>query len=341
MARSKRRSDESFEDYLHHSRVSREAKKWARVHVEGFNAARSDLISVGSLIREGDAAEQIEGERIFRILNGYDSIPLALLRSIRDYGSVLRLSSIAERIRWKPGHPEVHFRSALSETRSVLKCRRLIVTVSLGVLQSAGIRFEPEPAKALNAARALKLGHVYRVTFRFRDAFWKEKKEFENAGFFVSQDKQFFTWWTAEPISAPLLTAWMAGSAADEFSPRDSAEVARNALESLHRILGRKIPQPQSFYFHDWKSDLLFRGAYSYVPKGARGAREALAKPVSKTLYFTGEAASGVFCPILDSVIPDAMLCARIAAFAAAPTTASSSGSIAILMIVSTTSSGS
>jgi hypothetical protein len=50
--------------------------------VEGFNAARSDDVSAEFLKREADAAEKIDGDRTFRILEGYDAISLALLRAI-------------------------------------------------------------------------------------------------------------------------------------------------------------------------------------------------------------------------------------------------------------------
>jgi len=132
---------------------------------------------------------------------------------------------------------------------------------------------------------------VYRVTFRFRDPFWEDRRELQRAGFFFSHDPHFFTWWTSHPMQAPLLTGWMAGSAADRFAAPASETVVAEALASLARILGRKIPRPEAVYFHNWQADSFFRGAYSYVPVNATRARETLAKPVSGTLFFAGEAA--------------------------------------------------
>jgi monoamine oxidase len=296
MGKGRGRRDRTFEDFLKRSRHSADAKTWARRYVEGFNAARSDLISVGSLAAESEAADKIDGDRAFRILDGYDSIPVALLRQVPDHESVIRLSSVVEKVRWKRGRVEVDYRSALTDAKETLRCRRLVISVPLGVLQaplgSAGaIEFQPEPAPVLRAARLLKFGQAYHVTLRFREAFWEEDEQLRSAGFLVSQEKRFFTWWTVHPVLAPILTAWMAGSAAEEFVGADPKTVSAEALASLGRILNRKIPQPQSSYFHDWKADPYFRGAYSYVPAGALGAREALAKPQSGTLFFAGEAA--------------------------------------------------
>jgi len=47
---------------------------------------------------------------------------------------------------------------------------------------------------------------------------------------------------------------------------------------------------PEAVYFHDWRAEPFFRGAYSYVPAKALPARKSLAKPVDDTLFFAGEA---------------------------------------------------
>jgi monoamine oxidase len=266
------------------------------VHVEGFEAARSNEISVGSLIEESRAAERIDGERIFRIVQGYDSVPLAILREIPDYRSVVILNSVVRKVRWQPGRAEANFRSTLDGGEGSMTCRQLVITVPLALLQAsiAGsdtIAFDPQPERALRAASCLKFGHVYRVTLRFREAFWQYDERLSGAGFIISQDPRFFTWWTTHPMVTPLLTGWMAGSAAERFHAGEPTAVRDEALQSLGRVLQRNIPEPEAFYFHDWQQDPFFRGAYSYEPKGARGARQALAEPESGTLFFAGEAA--------------------------------------------------
>jgi monoamine oxidase len=41
---------------------------------------------------------------------------------------------------------------------------------------------------------------------------------------------------------------------------------------------------------HDWDSDPLSRGAYSYALAGGATATQRLARPVDDTLFFAGEA---------------------------------------------------
>jgi monoamine oxidase len=295
LSRSARKNDESLDDYLRRSHQSIDVKRWTRIQVEGFNAARSDDVSAEFLKRESDAAEKIDGDRAFRILEGYDAIPLALLRSIPDRENSIQLNAVAKRIKWRRGQAEIEFQSLLERRTRTLSCRRVVITVPLGVLQAtasarAAIRFDPEPRRILAAARSLRFGQVFRLTFRFPRAFWEDEERLQRAGFLVSQEKQFFTWWTTHPVLSPLLTAWTAGSAAEELELQGPSEIAALALASLRRILKRKIPAPDAFYFHDWRADPFSRGAYSYVPIGAIPARKALGTPEADTLYFAGEA---------------------------------------------------
>lgn len=282
---------ESFDDYLRRSRRPGDVREWARAQVEGFNAARSDLISTAALRQEARAATQIEGDRSFRILNGYDALPEAILRSIPEHEKVVQLNCVVERVDWLRGYVEVRYRSVLDGELVTVKCPRLIVTVPLGVLQAGAITFHPEPTAVLNAAASLQFGHVYRVTFRFAEPFWHEHEELRRAGFLLSKDPGFRAWWTTQPVISPMLTGWSAGAAADLFRGMSHQQVIATALQSLQRILGRKIPRPQAAWFHNWEQDPFFRGAYSYVPVHGETAHKALATPLDDTLYFAGEAA--------------------------------------------------
>ena len=186
MAKSKRKRDESFEDYLRRSRHPPETKAWARIHIESFNAAHAGLVSAAALAEDAEAKEKIDGDRAFRLLAGYDTIPIALLRSIPEPASVVRLNSAVESVEWRRGL--VKLRGAHGE----LRCRKLIVTASLGVLQAGAIRFEPAPAAILKAAHALEFGQVFRMTFRFRNAFWEDDRKFRSVGFVIAKDSRFF-----------------------------------------------------------------------------------------------------------------------------------------------------
>jgi monoamine oxidase len=276
-------SDRSFAEFAAHAPFDDRAKRAAKGFVEGFNAARAEIVSIQALAQESRAAEAIEGDRSFHLVDGYDFVPRALLPT----GAELRFNTVAERVVWKSGEAVVHTRSALDGSKQAIDARCAIMTVSLGVLHAGAIQFEPEPAGALAAARDLAFGEAFRVTFRFERA-----PDFLPPGFILSDEPVFPTWWSAMPLRAPLITGWSAGPKADALLDQPREAVVARATESLRRIAGRDLPPIAAAYFHDWRRDPFFRGAYSYVRAGKLNARAALARPVEDTVYFAGEAAN-------------------------------------------------
>ncbi len=291
--------DRTFAEFVAGSRYSEDAKRLATSYVEGFNAARQEEIGIASLAEDARAADEIDGDRSFRILNGYDAVILHLLNGAGDLATQLRLNCTVERIEWKPGSATVHVRSSVTDTMDTVRARRVIITVPLGVLQSppdisGSIRFDPEIPDLLNAARALRFGQVFRLVLRFREAFWETNHDISDAGFLFSDERLFPTWWTALPVRAPVLTGWSAGPHADELLGKPRGSIISAALATLARITGSKRKHLravlEAFYLHNWHEDPFARGAYSYVPAGALAARKTLADPIAETLFFAGEA---------------------------------------------------
>jgi monoamine oxidase len=269
--------DESFLSFLERSHYDERQEQAAIGFVEGFNAARKEEVSVASLAKDMKAGDEIDGDCSFRLLEGYDAVP----RYLEGAETHVRLNAIVESIAWQPCDCEVRLRSG-----EIYHAARVLVTVPLGVLQAGDLRFDPEPAEIFEAVRALRFGQAARVTFRFAHKFWEADERFRDAGFILSDEPVFPTWWTAETN----LVGWSAGPKADELLGLSDDEVTRRALGSLERILGRAPETPEGSHFHDWHADPFSRGAYSWVPAGAVPARETLARPVADTLFFAGEA---------------------------------------------------
>ena len=294
--KSRRRGDESFAEFLRRARHPTRAKLRAAQQVEGFDAADQERISLKSLQLEWEASDKIDGDRAFRVMDGYDSVVQSLMHSIPDWRAVVQCNSVVERVKWRKGHVRVEYRSTLDDSRQELTCRQLIVTVSLGVLQAAAssigaIEFDPAPVSALKRRAHLILGQAFRVTFRFREAFWEGGPAVPASRLSLFRRESVSDLVDDLSGTAPILTGWTAGSATgflmEGGRPRS---IQREALTSLERMLGRPIPKPFAAHFHDWSTDPFFRGAYSYVPTHALRARSALAQPVQNTLFFSGEA---------------------------------------------------
>lgn len=273
-------NDETFQHFLDRSSYPDWQKKEATGFVEGFNAARRDVIGTASLAKDQRAGDKIEGDRTFRVREGYGAVAARLAEGVE-----VKLSCAVAEVRWRRGEVELRL-----ENGSTMRGARVVITVPLGVLQAGAIRFDPEPRAILDAARELRFGDAFRVSFLFERAYWDESPRTAGAGFLFSDEPVFPVWWTGRPVEPRAITGWSAGPKADSLIGLSHNEVIGRALATLRRIVGVPAVPPHRAWFHDWQADPYSRGAYSYVPAGALPARRALADPVEDTLYFAGEA---------------------------------------------------
>ncbi len=291
--------ESSFAEFLETTEFSNNAKQLATSYVEGFNAARREEISVASLALDAMAADAISGDRNFRIVSGYQAMLDTLRTGIDESRCRFRLSTIAEQVRWSRGRAEVAVRSSLAQRAETITANRVVITLPLGVLQArasepGAVEFLPPPERTMESARALRFGQVMRVVMRFRRPWWEENPDLADAGFWLSQERHFPTWWTTLPVRSSILVGWSSGPHTDELIGKSKDQIIERALHDLAKIsdmpLNQLVELLEAVHFHDWHADPFARGAYSYVPAGAIKAREVLAEPVEDTLFFAGEA---------------------------------------------------
>ncbi len=283
---SYRGPDISFADYLRDRDVSPRAWQKATGYVEGFNAAYAGDISVEGLIRQQQAEDAIEGDRLFRIREGYLKLAEYQWRKCAQAGAVLRCGAPVERVEWSRGVVSLTTRAG-----EVFHAEQAVIAVPLGVLQAQTIAFAPVPNAALQAVRLLAMGNVNRLVLHFRERFWAADPERAKLSFLFADSGEPRTWWTPFPNQAPTLTGWAGGRQADQ-APEGGARVTA-ALEQLARVFGA-TPEGlrralESWHLHDWQHDPWTRGAYSYPRVGGANASAALSQPVDSTLFFAGE----------------------------------------------------
>lgn len=262
--------DRSFAEFLHQANLD---APWLTAYVEGFNAAFSNRIGVQSILRDEAAAEAIEGDRSFRIMDGYDRVAEALLPA----EAALHLNTPVDEIRWRAGSAEVVADGHIYESD------RVVITVPLPLLQQRAIRMAPEPERIVQAANRLEMGQALRVTFCFRERFWEQKADFS---FLNSLESAVPTWWSTLPMYAPVLVGWAAGPKFGLLNIHDAVVSLADALGVAETLVESQIV---TTCFHDWHADPYARGAYSFTPAGAMPAHAVLSEPVEATLFFAGE----------------------------------------------------
>jgi monoamine oxidase len=276
--------DLPFAEFLAQKHLPEHIAARATGYVEGFNAADATRIGTAALRRQQQAEESIEGNRAFRIVEGYDRLAVFLRERFIASGGQLHLSSPATAIEWKRGEVRIATSNpALPEIRAA----RTVVALPLGVLQSGSPRISPEPSSSIAAIGKLAMGSATRITLLFRERFWESSAR--NLSFLFAQEHLPPTWWTAAPNPSPTLTGWTAGPRALRIST--GAALKDQALATLSAIFNRRDLSELlvGFHAHDWQSDPYSLGAYSYAPAGALTASGELATPVDHTLYFAGE----------------------------------------------------
>jgi len=269
--------DMSFDALLQRRRLPAKTKTFARMMVEGFDAADPRRVSAQSIIEEWGGGEL--GSSQPRPQGGYGALFDWLGNSIVASGARLRLGAEVKRVSWQ------RHLVTLSGAFGSAKAPRVIVTLPLGVLEAGPLRFREKRG----ALRKLASGPVIRVAMRFHRPFWEKRAA--QVAFFHSPGAPFPTFWTPLPMRAPLLTAWAGGPKAARLTGSSPEKLIDAALASVESAFGKGIrAELAAAYVHDWMQDPHARGGYSYVLVGGEGAREELAAPLDDTIFFAGEA---------------------------------------------------
>src|ERR1700759_894997 len=96
--------DQSFREFIEACCQGEQMEKRRRMaisYVQGFDAAKTEKISVKALIHENEAGEAIEGDRQFRIVNGYDSVVDWLRAGFDPERVEVHLNTIVKAVRWE------------------------------------------------------------------------------------------------------------------------------------------------------------------------------------------------------------------------------------------------
>ena len=310
--------DQSLKEFLESlpdDEDTRRAESMLVRYVEGFHAGNIECIGIHGLIKASEAADEIDGDKGFRIVDGYDSLVQAMRAEAESYGAKFHLNTIVKQIRWAGDQIDVACESRagselLSSSPFQFSAAHVVVTVPLGVLKAteaerAAIRFLPElPDEKRLAIDNLVMGNVLKINLLFGERFWETVKQwddeasaidFHDAGFFHYPGAPLPTWWTQLPIRAPLLVGWTGGPNAERLID-DGAAMLDQAIESLGRIFNLSrdeiLAQLHVASAHDWRNDPFSRGAYAYVPVNGLELQSILAEPIANKLFFAGEATS-------------------------------------------------
>lgn len=220
------------------------------------------------------------GEVIFP--GGYNQITDGLAN-----GLDIRLRTVVNTVRYGVDGVEVE------TSAGVFVADKAVVTLPLGVLKQASVKFEPPLPESKQAAiDRLAMGVLNKVYLKFPEAFWGE--DVETISYVGEELGEWCDWLSFMPLTGePVLMAFHGGDKGFAIEELSDGEIVSGAMQTLRVMFGNNIPEPEGVLITRWGKDPFSFGAYSHIPPNASGDDyDALAEPVDEVLFFAGEATS-------------------------------------------------
>lgn len=183
---------------------------------------------------------------------------------------------------------------AVTTDRGVIRARKAIVTVPIGVLKAGAIRFTPAfPAEHARALDGLRMGALSKIAMRFDGG----RYDFEPHQFLAEVgDASRAITFEAWPFGSDLVVATFGGEHARAVARMGEAAAVDHALDRFVKIAGGEARKGfKGGVLAGWSEDPLSYGSYAVVLPGRLRARDALARPMGDRVWFAGEATAGVY----------------------------------------------
>ena len=317
-----RKPDRSFADFLAERpgghKLARErslASQWVR----GFQAADPGIVSERAMA-EG-SPDDGQDRAIARTVDGYASLVNLLAADVPD----VRLDAPVSRISWTRGHVTALGESVETTARAaIITCpvpllshwgqtqkknwgqtQKKLGGQTRNVLDGpnggdGSIAFDPAlPAAHQRALDQLATGDIVRASLVLDEPFWRSKavgknKSLRCLSFVHAGHDGMPVCWTTYPVESPVLVAWFGFPESAELVAKSRDEIESETISAVARLfhttprtLERRV---RACYFHNWSTDPLTRGAYSYARVGGSDAEKTLSRSIEGTIWLAGEA---------------------------------------------------
>lgn len=211
------------------------------------------------------------------------------------YGSMINNLAKGLNIIYSQNVKKINYKNNIVEVETDngrFKGDYVVCTVSLGVLKSEKITFEPElPDWKKLAIERLGFGLLNKMALYFDDVFWE--KNLDYFGYLNKERRgEFYLFWNMFPVCGkPVLVSLIAGAAAYETEQESDDILYERIMGILEKIFGNNVKKPNKFYRTRWYKDEFAKGSYSYIKVGSKGGidYDIIGRRVDK-VFFAGEA---------------------------------------------------
>ncbi|XP_022681044.1 polyamine oxidase [Setaria italica] len=200
----------------------------------------------------------------------------------------LKLNKVVREISYSPNGVTVK-----TEDNSVYQADYVMVSASLGVLQSDLIQFKPQlPAWKVVAIYQFDMAVYTKIFVKFPKKFWPEGKGREFFLYASSRRGYYVVWQEFEKQypDANVLLVTVTDEESRRIEQQSDNQTKAEIMEVLRKVFpGKDVPDATDILVPRWWSDRFYKGTFSNWPIGVnRYEYDQLRAPVGR-VYFTGE----------------------------------------------------
>ncbi|CAI0398713.1 unnamed protein product [Linum tenue] len=178
------------------------------------------------------------------------------------------------------------------EDGSTYRAKYVVVSVSIGVLQSNLIRFTPTlPMWKMNAISEFDMSVYTKIFLKFPYKFWPTGPGTEFS-LYAHSRRGYYPFWQHLENEYPgsnILFVTITSEESRRVEKLSNEAVQREAMDVLRKMYGDRIPNPEQILVPRWSMDRLYKGSYSNWPNGYTKAKHDQLKARVGSVYFTGE----------------------------------------------------
>ncbi len=257
-------------------------RKSVQQFAEGFTLADINKASSKAFFNEWAHMDEVP----YRIPGGYSQLTDFLFEQCKQNKVAFHFSSFVYKIE-RADDSIIAFTSG----NQTFEARRIILTVSAGILQAGLLQYSQFAGAVQTAIDQLTFGSVIKILFSFKEPFWQDTAS--RSKFYLT-DELIPTWWSHSPYNETLLTGWIGGPAAASMTRLPGDEIYETALQSLSNIFHKDKDRIRRLLVHHkivcWDVNSFIRGGYSYPNLHTQKAVDILSRPLDERIYFAGEA---------------------------------------------------
>lgn len=245
-----------------------------------------DRALVTARLALGEEGERVSAKDYARLWSGYDYLVPGGFGTAAEYharGLNLRLATPVTEIDWSGQGVKV------VTPRGAITARKLILTVSVGVLKAGHIRFRPElPAINRDGLNGLGMGASTRAAMKFSGERFGLKP---NSNLRVRYSERALLSFGCFGFDRNIVTCYFGGDHARGLIGMGERDAMQYLLGQFASLVGSSAKKAYvDGRLNGWWADPLTLGGYSHAKVGQSNARFKLATPVGERIYFAGEA---------------------------------------------------